>query len=273
MKRILTISTLLLLSFAGLGQTVVTKTGSCLLSETGTDYEKAVQVALDRAKVFAVSEVCGEDVSVFSLSRTNDSGTSFMTKYNVNTYGVVRVLDKVVERRAKAVYVTMTGEVYRVIVPRAINSISGLNDVYRLDDDLRFDVEFSKRSFLKIFWFDEENGNGGILYNGCVCFNNNNKPVSFPSESYENYKKVICPNLRTPQDCAIELAKNGTLKPSVSDGREVKYVTLLFVTTPQNVEFDDKQEVTESSFMDWWCNLEYGERELPEKRTITIKMM
>ena len=268
MKNILTITALLLLPLVGLGQTVVTKTGTCLLTEADANYRKAVNIALDRAKVFAVSEVCGEDVSVFSLSRNG----SFTVNYNVGSYGVVHVLDKVVERDEESVTVTMTGEVYRVVVPRAI-TVSGMDNVCETDEDLTFNISFHKKSYLKIFWFDEENEDGGILFNGRVCFNDDARPVSFPSEAQHiDYKKAICPGLRTKRDMAMELAKTGTLKSYPRDNREDKHVTILFVTTTHNMPFSE-QKVTEKSFMDWWCELPSSEREMPEKRTITIKMM
>ena len=85
MKRILTIYLFLLLSSIGFGQTVVTKTGYCLLSETDADYQKAVDVALERAKTFAVMDVCGEDVSVFSISVPSEK----CVKLEADNYNVV----------------------------------------------------------------------------------------------------------------------------------------------------------------------------------------
>lgn len=270
MKNGLLTLALLLNPILSFGQQIVTTYGECRV-DRGTTYEQAVEKALDHAKREAINTVCGLDVSTFSIVRTSDDTRSYNSKTTTNAYGVVRIHDKSVEYDNGYVRVEITGEVYKVFVPRAI-SVSGLKDVYDLNDNLAFSISFHKASYLKIFWFDEENGDGGILYNGYTCFDGSDYPVDFPVFRGDNYKKMICPTLMTSDDRLREWSISGVYKTISEDDRIDKHVTILFVTTKDSVPFTSNT-VNEDTFMDWWCDLPVAEREMPERKTITIKMM
>lgn len=270
MKNVLTILMLLLLSFTGRGQTMVTETGACSLDETGNDYWEAVEVALERAKALAVAKTNGEDVSVFALSRSDDNKTSFMTRYHLGSCGAIRVLDETVTRKGNDVVVEIDALVYDAQNQYTV-APTNIKRSYSRSEDIKFDLYFSKPSYLKIFWIDEETKEGGILYNGNLRFVANGKQVSFPFDRADNYKKSICRNLMTPDDCARELSKTGELKPHEPDERGEKFVTLWFVTTNSLENWEG--DVTEETFFDWYNQIPVTERNTPINKTISIKMM
>ena len=270
MKKFLFTSVVLLLPLVGKGQVTTTTVGECPVTKSIT-YQEAVDIALENAKREAVAQVCGTEVSTFSLIRTVNDDRDYTSRIMTNAYGVVRVLDKDVNYDGRYVKVTMTGEVYRVMVPRAI-TVSDLDNVCDVNEDLTFRVSFHKSSYLKIFWFDQDTGDGGILYDGNTGFDGSDYPIGFPINKWECYKKKICPFLMTQRDRMNEWSRTGVVPPSApTPDATTKYVTILFVTTQHNVGFNGSK-ITEESFMDWWCNLPMSEREMPEKRTVAIKL-
>lgn len=271
MKKLLFTVIILLLPLVGRGQVTVTAVGECPVTKNVT-YQEAVDIALENAKREAVTTVCGTEVSTFSLIRTVNDDRDYTSRIMTNTYGVVRVLEKDINYEGNYVKVTITGEVYRVVVPRAI-TVSDLDSVCDVNEDLTFRVSFHKSSFLKIFWFDQDTGDGGILYEGNTGFDDSNYAIGFPINKWEDYKKKICPFLMTQRDRINEWSRTGVVPPtaSVPEGVTEKFVTILFVTTQHNFKFSGR-DVTEETFMDWWCGLPVSEREMPEKRTVTIKL-
>lgn len=292
MKHVLAIVFLLLQSLIGLGQEFVIATGECLLS--GKEYWDAVAIATDNAKQEALNKTCGVDVSTFTLIRTTNDNTRYNSKVLNNSRGVVRVMDKNIESDGRIVRVTISGEVYSVSSNKVID-VQNVKGVYGPKDNITFNVSFYKPSYLKIFWIDEENGDGGILYNGQTYFDATGYSNKFPLNSSDNYKKKICPWLRTPQDKLDEFSYSGKLasqripdhlmpQPGNASGgkwtvvgkkavisQTEKHVTLIFVTTDNNIPFNGSK-VNENELMAWWCSLPLSERGMPEKRTITLKM-
>lgn len=270
MKNILTI-TFMLLSSILWGQTVVTTTGSCSMRETGGDYQRACDIALERAKALAVSDVCGEDVSVFSLSKVCGEKTSFTTKYNISSYGVVRVISKDEVKRHNRVSVTITGEVYDVSGPRYLD-VSGMLNVYNMDQNIAFDVKFNNPCYLKVFWLDNQTGTGGILYDGSRKFNTSPYPVRFPDAcDCVNYKKVICPFLKTNDEIMRDWCVNHVYYGTPKSTGEDKYVTVVFVATNSNVPYVENY-VNEENFLRWWCSLPCDERAGLERKSFIIKL-
>lgn len=296
MKRLSFIFVFLFQVVVCLGQVFTQVSGECRVSDR-VSYEDAVEIATDIAKGRAVEETCGVDVSTFTLLRRIDDDQCVSSKTIANSYAVVRVSDREIVQKRNRVIVTISGEVYKTVMPRAIG-VSEPKKTYTGNDFLSFDVSFYKPSYIKIFWFDEETGDGGMLYpnnaRSSIKYEPDNYPVSFPYRGELNYIKAICPFMMTQEDYINEVSRTGTVPHparrenqmpqlrNANGGKWVKpdkvkmegfekHISIIFVTTSNNVPCN-LTDVTEESFLEWWCALPYAERELPVKKHITLKM-
>ena len=270
MKKFLTILFLLLSTIAW-GQAVVTTTGVCSMREAGGEYYKACRIALERAKALAVADVCGEDVSVFSISKHSDERASFITKYNISSYGIVRVLNKEDYQKHNKVVVKITSEVYDASGPKYID-VTGTCGVYDISQNITCDIRFFNTSYLKIFWFDNLTGCGGILYDESRQFHTSPYPIRFPDVGTKtNFKKMICPWLMTPDEIMYEWRRTHVYHGTPKGTDEDKYVTLVFVATNSNVPYTPNT-VNEECFLNWWCSLPCSERSELERKSIIIKL-
>lgn len=262
--------------------------------DRNTTYEDAVYLATEEAKAMAIEQVCGTGVGYFSILKIADKKTTFFSKTTTNTYAMVRLFDKRIERTKKSVTVTIDGEICAPPVPSTFH-VDVPKSTYVSTDDVTFNVSFFRDSYLKIFWFDEQTGEGGILYPQQKSFNErfigDNRFINFPLYGDINYFKKICPEARTKDDLHEEWIRTGR----ISSGRKItkedlpkprgggwhaqgegnnhieKNVVIVFVTTNSNVPYSFS-DVNEEMFMDWWFGLPYSEKSIPVKKHITLKM-
>ncbi len=252
------------------GQERITATGECDLKR-GMSYETAVDIATECAKREAVIRTCGNEVSSFSLLRTRDDNTRYHSNVLTNSYGLVKVVDKVVTKKHKKVSVTITGDVYDISGPKYLD-VTGLMGSYKLDQNITFDVRFFNNSYLKIFWFNNLTGCGGMLYDGSYQFHPSPYPVRFPdAQERVNFKKMICPWLMTPDEIRYEWCRTHEFHGIPKGTDEDMYVTLVFVATNSNVPYTPNT-VNEECFLNWWCSLPCSERSELERKSIIIKL-
>ena len=277
--------------FTCLGQVFNEVTAECRYGRE-VSYEEAVRIATDKAKAIAVDRSY-VDVSKFAILRGTTEKQLYTSKTTANSYAVVRVYDKKVNVRRNRVIVTISGEVYPTKARRVVDVYTN-KKFYHEDEDLKFNVSFYRDSFLKIFWFDSETGDGGILYplegESSKRFVTNNNIV-FPETNSISYVSLICPwvmskaqkrayyyrygkfppsNLRDEDLPAIGNATHGTWgKPS--NKASEKHITIVFVTTESNIPFRRKI-VNEESFFEWWCEIPINDRDALVKKHITLYM-
>ena len=260
-------------------------------------YEDALREATEKAKAKAISLTCGTDVSRFSILRTTEKEMRYTSKTITNGFAVVRVYDRQVFLKKNRIKVVISGEVIKPDVPLSID-VMNLNHMYTNDQNITFDVFFYRDSYLKVFWFDEETGEGGMLYpqdgTYVTMFEGDNRLVHFPIHEESKYFGMICPGVKTQEDKYNEWIRNGHVsapyrnewdmpqprnasggkwvrKGSGEDKAIEKNISLVFVTTKNNIPFNTRH-VNEENFLTWWCGLPIAERALPVKKHVTLKM-
>lgn len=297
MKR-LSLVLLFLLQVVGicLGQVFSNVTSECYYGKNKT-YEEALEDATERAKAKAIEVTCGTDVSKFSILRTTNDRENYTSKTITNSYAVVRVFDRRVEKKRNRVIVSIDGEVCTSSVPISMY-VGDVRRMYTNDDRITFNVSFYKDSYIKIFWFDEETGDGGLLYpqpgSYVRKFEGDNSTIRFPFVNETSYFSVMCPQAKTYEETYNEWAMNGRVSApprreadmpqprnagggkwhlvgSGTNKKIEKHVSIVFVTTEHNIPCN-LSYINEENFLEWWCALPYSERALPVKKHITLKM-
>lgn len=287
---------LLLRVFTCLGQVFNDVSVECRYGKN-VPYEEALRKATEKAKSEAIALTCGTDVSSFSILRTTEKETRYTTKTISNGYAVVRVYDRRVYSRGNQIKVIISGEVVKSNIPMSVE-VWNLSRMYTNDQRITFDVSFYRDSYLKVFWFDEETGEGGLLYpqDGTYDrkFEGDNRQIRFPMSDESQYFGMICPGIKTQEDKYNEWVRNGRVsapyrnewdmpKPRNAGGGKwvrkgsgesksiEKNISLVFVTTQGNIPFNNRH-VNEENFLTWWCGLPIAERALPVKKHVTLKM-
>ena len=274
------------------GQSFSDITGECRYGREHT-YDEAVEIATNRAKNKAVENVCCSEVSSFSIVDYGNDRESYNGNVVSSTSAEVLVRDRQITAKRKKVIVSISGEVYKCN-PRRVATVRTGNDVFYANDLLAFHVSFHRSSYLRILWFDEVTGEGGMLYpieddrpalfeSGCGC--------SFPGDPRISYISLICPWVMSPsqkwdyfqkygklpdqniKECDMPAPRNanhGTWGRPKHTANE-RHVTIVFVTTENNMPFNLKT-IDRESFLNWWISLPIEDRDSLIKKHITLKV-
>jgi len=286
MRRSLVIITVFLLQAVHcLGQVFTGVQSTYWLTDDVTKNE-AIKLATDEAKSQAIYATCGVEVSSYSLLRISDNEEYYKHKLTTNSYAVVRVYNKDVQIKKDRVIVTIDGEVFTAELPVPL-FVHSLEKTYISYEDIKFSVTFCQDAYLKIFWFDDQTGEGGILYpqpgSYDMKFSASNSGVSFPFNDDVRYMGLIFKSLQTPEERVkpqnhyvnennLPKPRNaGNLKTSKQLKNVEKDVSIVFVATQNKLPFN-YERVNEENFLNWWCDIPISERALPVKKHITIKM-
>lgn len=294
MKRLVIIFALLAQAVC-FGQVRVESIGGvCRLD--GHTREEAEKIAEDNAKRNAVEKAFGSEVSYGSLLKHKDGRESFYTKTETRNSAVVKVLSKGVSYTGNIVTVWINADVYKCNGEAPISFLGEKQD-YGDNEQIQFEIEFHRPSYLHIFWIDEDTGEGDVLYprgrRGSKEFCADGGYYRFPGSSETPYFGLICPDAMSYEDKYREYSKTGKLDLKKSKetkmpssgkltegkwirtgsrraGEKTKHITIIFVTTNNNVHFN-ASEVNEETLLDWWCDLPIQERSSPVKKHLTLR--
>ena len=275
-----------------LGQPFSDISGECRYGREYT-YDEAVDVATRRAQNKAIESVCYSEVSSFSIVDYKNDAESYKGNVVTNTSAEVFIKDKQVTTKRNKVIVSISGEVY-ACNPRRVATVKINNNVYYSNDVLAFNVSFYRNSYLKILWFDEVTGEGGKLYPI-----EDDRPAlfvadggySFPRDTRISYISLICPWIMSPAQKWDYFQKYGKLPDqNIKEGNmpaprnanhgtwgkpkhtaNEKHITIVFVTTENNIPLD-LQTIDRETFFNWWISLPLGDRDSLIKKHITLKV-
>ena len=271
-------TTLFFLSLAvtsqGQGFHNVEAVGECE-KKPGIDAES---VALSRAKDVAMSQVLGKTVSTAIIYRTRNDEEEFYRNTHVQETGVVFVQDKQVEETKKKVTVTILANVYSAEMPKTFDvqmvcQNPGYSDEsvrkrqYTEDIPLAFQVNSYTNNFINAFWFDEETGNGGLLFTS-VLFEGRERTFN---DEYTRWDKIF-PELMTKEQRERlyfrDMQNYIPPKPRVGG---TKHLKIVFIATPDPLA-PPTQVTDELSFEKWWTEIPRNQRQQPVIEHLTFLM-
>ena len=288
MKATFSIIVFLLQATACLGQVFTGVTAEYRFNRNTMSVEDAVCIAVDKAKDAAIEAVSNVEVSHYSILRTFNEENYYKSKITTSTGAVVRVCEKQVEVKRNKVRVAISGVVY----PTKNRSVI---DVWlrEAEDDVTLRVSFNRDSYLRIFWFDNETNEGGLIYPLEKEVSKKfgaNTTVKFPSNDEIGLVSLVCPWVMSKSEKWAYYRKYGKLPSSGyreedlpeirNQGRGTwsrhgysggcRNISLVFVTTENNVPVD-RGINNEEMFYDWWTSLPLDDRDALVKKNITLR--
>ncbi len=264
MKHFFTTLFFLLLALTSQGQIFysVEAVGECE-KKPGIDAEN---VALNRAKDVAMSQVLGKTVSTAVIYRTRNDEEEFYRNTHVQETGVVFVQDKQVEETKKKVTVTILANVYSAEMPKTFDVHSFKKCKYTEDVPLEFTINSYGTNYINTFWFDEETGDGGLLFMTVL--------TKGQERDFSNYDcwKTIFPELLTKDE--RERLYFRDMKTYVPPKQKVggkKYIKVVFIATPDQLA-PPVSVTDELSFEQWWVEIPRNQRQQPVVEHLTFLM-
>ena len=260
MKHLFSTMFCLLLAITSQGQ--VLAVGECDKKD-GIDAEA---VAFERAKESALNEVFGQTISTSTVYRIHDDEEEFYRNSHIQKTGVVFVLDKQVEETRKKVTVTILADVHSAEMPKTFDVHSLKKRQYTEDVPLEFSINSYGTNYINAFWFDEETGDGGLLFMTVL--------TKGQERDFSNYDcwKTIFPELLTKDE--RERLYFRDMKTYVPPKQRVggkKYIKVVFIATPDPLA-PPVSVTDELSFEQWWVEIPRNQRQQPVVEHLTFLM-